>query len=42
MDNAITAGNDIGLWSAIIRERMREFCWKKKQVLFDIMMKTHF
>jgi len=33
LSDAITGGKDIGLWSAIVRERMREY-WLKIEKLF--------
>jgi len=42
MADAITGGNDIGLWLANIPEKMQEFGWKMKQVLFDMVIKSYF
>ena len=45
MADAITGGNDIGLWDlwpASIPEKCGNIAWNVKQVLFDIVMKSHF
>ena len=45
MADATTWGNDIGLWtlwSAKIPEKCGNIGWNMKQVLFDIVMKSHF
>jgi len=45
MANAITAGNDSDLWAlwpANIPEKYRNIGWNMKQVLSDIVTKSHF
>ena len=42
MADAITGGNDIGLWSANIPEKCRNIDWKMTQVLFDVVMESYF
>jgi len=45
MADAITGGNDIGLWalwSANIPEKCGNIDWNMEQVLFDIVMKNRF
>jgi len=45
MADAITGGNDIGLWAlwpASIPGKYGNIGWNLKQVLFDIVMKSHF
>ena len=45
MTDAITGGNDIGLWAlwlANIEEKNGNIGWNLKQVIFDIVMKSHF
>jgi len=45
MGDASTIGNDIGLWAlwpANIPEKYENIGWNMKQVLFGIVMKSHF
>jgi len=45
MADATTGGNDIGLWAfwpATVPEKCGNIGWDMKQVLFDIVMKSHF
>ena len=45
MANAITGGNDIGLWTlwpANVLEKSGNISWSMKKLLFDIAMKSHF